>query len=94
MVLQVDTIMGITTSRKHLGDNMAKTTKELKGCIHSNICKDKYLCCHFCNDKKCWCRCKDDLETCEYRDELPPPPPPKKEEEKKDKIDINKLKKV
>jgi hypothetical protein len=72
---------------------MAKTTEELKGCIYRNTCvENKYLCCHFCKDKKCEDRCLDNIDTCKYRCELPPPP---EEKEDKDKnVDAKKLKEV
>lgn len=71
---------------------MNTQTEELKGCIFSNTCEDRWLCCHFCNNKKCWCRCLDDKDTCKYRCELPPPPEEKSGKDKK--VDAKKLKGV
>ena len=70
---------------------MDKTTEELKGCVFRNTCvKNKYLCCHFCKDKRCEDRCSDNRDICKFKCELPTPP--KKEE--KDETDANKLKEV
>lgn len=35
-------------------------------CLISNLCKDKSLCCSFCNEKRCADRCKDDHSKCKY----------------------------
>ena len=70
-----------------------KKTDELMGCIYKNPCEEnKHLCCSFCNDKKCWYRCLDNIDTCKYRCELPPPPEEKSDKDKK--IDSKKLKGV
>ena len=51
--------------------SMKTAADELKGCIYANTCKEKHLCCNFCDDKKCWRRCLDNIDTCKYRCELP-----------------------
>ena len=35
-------------------------------CYYSNICKDKYKCCNYCDNKSCQYRCKDDHKNCIY----------------------------
>ena len=50
----------------------------LKGCIYTNRCVDKTLCCHFCK-KKCDERCEDCLDTCKFRTEYIKPEVPKTE---------------
>lgn len=35
-------------------------------CWLSNSCEHKYLCCNFCNNKKCPDRCHGDFENCQY----------------------------
>lgn len=35
-------------------------------CSLSNTCKRRFLCCHFCDDKKCDVRCLDELKTCKF----------------------------
>lgn len=35
-------------------------------CLLRNSCSHKYLCCNFCNDKKCSIRCNDKFHNCNY----------------------------
>lgn len=43
--------------------------KEKVKCLSRQGCGPRvYLCCHECKVKDCWQRCKDDLDTCIYRD--------------------------
>lgn len=37
-----------------------------KFCCWRNNCGKSYLCCHFCGNKTCDSRCKDDITTCKY----------------------------
>ena len=47
--------------------NLIKQTKHKLFCSLSNPCK-KTICCHFCKDKNCIWRCKDDIQQCQYKD--------------------------
>ena len=35
-------------------------------CSIPNLCKTKYLCCHYCDNKQCEFRCLDNREGCKY----------------------------
>lgn len=49
---------------------MAKKIKEMEYCSLRNMCDNKYLCCHFCSNKKCEFRCMDDHKKCDYKTDL------------------------
>ena len=39
-------------------------------CSISNMCENsdkKFICCHYCDEKRCKYRCKDSVSSCEYR---------------------------
>ena len=38
----------------------------MKCSIYNTICKTRFLCCHFCDNKKCEWRCLDTREGCKY----------------------------
>lgn len=35
-------------------------------CHLRNTCERKYLCCHYCADKKCTVRCNDEVVGCKW----------------------------
>ena len=35
-------------------------------CLIMNTCENKFLCCHFCNEKRCKARCYDKYKNCKY----------------------------
>lgn len=35
-------------------------------CFLKSFCKKKFLCCHFCLNKKCWQRCTDKTTKCKW----------------------------
>lgn len=35
-------------------------------CLIMNTCENKFLCCHFCNAKRCKARCYDKHKKCKY----------------------------
>lgn len=42
-----------------------------KYCFWKNGCEEHtYTCCHFCNNKACDMRCKDDPSTCKYNTDI------------------------
>lgn len=47
--------------------DLIKQTKHILFCSLSNPCK-KTICCHYCKDKNCIWRCKDDIQQCQYKD--------------------------
>ena len=35
-------------------------------CLIMNTCENKFLCCHFCKEKRCQGRCYDKYKNCKY----------------------------
>lgn len=43
--------------------------EDLKGCKLINMCKQKHLCCYYCNNR-CEFACRDVFENCMFRKQL------------------------
>lgn len=46
--------------------SVIKYCEDVMKCLIINMCENKFLCCHFCDVKRCKERCHDKHKNCKY----------------------------